>query len=446
MNARPEPAAPASEIQLGEPQSVLDRDAPAVRPDRDPHRAVAVLGDSQAARRVFIELEAWRAMVRHACSDTTVELGGILLGYRCHAESNESFAAVVVTDVLEARHYHATRGSFKFTHDTWSDLTQRRSSYPPSTVVLGWYHTHPGWGIFLSGMDRFICDHFFTDPAAVALVIDPVAQSFGWFHWSDPPPDGRLEQLSGCTLFAHRNRADELQTVALQPVGELAMNPLPSAGPIIVTQPATPNDRWLWLSVLALAASQLLFGMIIGLLGWWALGSREVPADSSSGLAMEREWLQVREQVVDQVLQQLAQHQDGQLASLRAVLLENQELAAANAGLNVRLQQLQTSVSGERDTLSAEALSGSSIDRPEPADGSLTEATLQQVRSVQQAVWTARWWPIEPVSFLYGIAFVSIALGLERLRRVWIRQRHLRQFSMAVRESAHPKPGSQTEA
>ena len=40
--------------------------------------------------------------------------------------------------------------------------------------IVGWYHTHPGFGIFLSGMDLFIQDHFFNLPWQVAFVYDPL--------------------------------------------------------------------------------------------------------------------------------------------------------------------------------------------------------------------------------------------------------------------------------
>ena len=67
---------------------------------------------------------------------------------------------VLVTDSLRAQHYESTKGSFKFTHDTWQEITRQRDQFGPDVQMVGWYHTHPGWGVFLSGMDLFICEHF----------------------------------------------------------------------------------------------------------------------------------------------------------------------------------------------------------------------------------------------------------------------------------------------
>jgi proteasome lid subunit RPN8/RPN11 len=55
--------------------------------------------------------------------------------------------------------------------------------------MVGWYHTHPDWGVFLSSMDMFICDNFFNK-LDVAYVIDP------WRGPGDVPMD-RESQPTG---------------------------------------------------------------------------------------------------------------------------------------------------------------------------------------------------------------------------------------------------------
>src|SRR3954447_25139327 len=49
--------------------------------------------------------------------------------------------------------------------------------------ILGWYHTHPGFGIFLSEMDLFIQNNFFPEPWQVASVYDPKSGEDGIFVW-----------------------------------------------------------------------------------------------------------------------------------------------------------------------------------------------------------------------------------------------------------------------
>jgi hypothetical protein len=51
--------------------------------------------------------------------------------------------------------------------------------------VVGWYHTHPGFGIFLSDRDQFIQNSFFNLPFQIAFVYDPKSREHGVFTWHD---------------------------------------------------------------------------------------------------------------------------------------------------------------------------------------------------------------------------------------------------------------------
>jgi proteasome lid subunit RPN8/RPN11 len=197
----------SSEIQFGdlehsEPQSAL-------RPDQDGHFVVAPVGNvSDDELPIFVDLDVLRDMEAHARSNTRVELGGVMLGRQCVDDAGHPF--VFVTDALRAHHYEATQGSFKFTHDTWSQITRERKAFRPDLEMVGWYHTHPGWSVFLSGMDLFICNHFFDRQLDVALVIDPCADDRGWFQWTDENPRV-TRQTGGFFVTTGRYRQRELE-------------------------------------------------------------------------------------------------------------------------------------------------------------------------------------------------------------------------------------------
>ncbi len=54
--------------------------------------------------------------------------------------------------------------------------------------IVGWYHSHPDFGIFLSERDCFIHEHFFSAPGQVAYVVDPVRGLEGMFAWHEGKP------------------------------------------------------------------------------------------------------------------------------------------------------------------------------------------------------------------------------------------------------------------
>ena len=74
---------------------------------------------------------------------------------------------------------------------------------------MGWYHTHPDFGIFLSSHDLFIHRNFFDQPLQVAYVVDPIRQTRGFFRWKD---DG-LDEVGGFYLTA--DRADRVALARL---------------------------------------------------------------------------------------------------------------------------------------------------------------------------------------------------------------------------------------
>ena len=208
-----------SDIHFGD----IEQTTPQIhlRPDRNRHFAVAAVYEPvEGDLPVFVDLDAMREMEEHAESDTRVELGGVLLGGQYCDEQGQPF--LLVTDSLRARHYESTKGSFKFTHDTWQQITRERDQFPPELQMVGWYHTHPDWGVFLSGLDMFICENFFNKPLDVALVIDPCQHDRGFFQWT--AGDSRqTRRTDGFYLIASRFRAAELEDYAAYLEGKMTI-------------------------------------------------------------------------------------------------------------------------------------------------------------------------------------------------------------------------------
>src|SRR6185437_9021328 len=69
-------------------------------------------------------------------------------------------------------------------------------SYPEKRIV-GWYHSHPGFGVFLSDHDTFIHRNFFSSRDQVAWVYDPHSDEEGCFGWID----GALHRISSISVL-----------------------------------------------------------------------------------------------------------------------------------------------------------------------------------------------------------------------------------------------------
>ena len=200
-----------SDIEFGEIRQ--DQPTQRRRPDRSHLYAVrAIFAPAIEDLPIFVDLDVMCEIEDHALDDLSVELGGVLIGGQYLDEQGKPF--VQITDSLRAEHYENTQGSFKFTHQTWTELTRKLQSYPADQRIVGWYHTHPNWGVFLSGLDLFICDHFFNQPLDLALVIDPCRQDRGFFQWTGESQQ-RIRRTGGFYLMTSRLRAVELDEVAM---------------------------------------------------------------------------------------------------------------------------------------------------------------------------------------------------------------------------------------
>jgi proteasome lid subunit RPN8/RPN11 len=114
----------------------------------------------------------------HAFSESSKEVGGILVG-------TLTGAGIDLAGAIPALRAEGAAMNVTFTHDVWADVMDTIDDKFPGEQVVGWYHTHPSFGLFLSEYDLFIHRNFFSDSRMMALVIDPIAGELGWFGYQD---------------------------------------------------------------------------------------------------------------------------------------------------------------------------------------------------------------------------------------------------------------------
>ena len=170
---------------------------------------------------VTIDAGVWLQMMEHALETTSLEIGGVLFGQVWRETLGDRQAArenVWIRSLVKARHQRSTSCSLEFTHETWEAIAAERKSLDPSWIMIGWYHTHPNWGIFLSTMDLFICKSFFSNSYSVAVVIDPCRQQFGCFSWDRNKQE--MVELPSMYLSAQRDsmQRDSMQRDSMQQV------------------------------------------------------------------------------------------------------------------------------------------------------------------------------------------------------------------------------------
>jgi proteasome lid subunit RPN8/RPN11 len=195
-----------AELGLGEPVVTVSQSEP-VYAERealeDPHafptpaiapsqarvriagRRLPLRDPTPAAVDILIDELALRATQAHAMSSPDREVAGVLLGPPPEKQPDGRYVVHVIDSII-AKHTVMHGASVTYTPESWRYMNDKLAErYPDETVVMvGWYHTHPGFGIFLSGMDQFIHQNFFTQIWHIALVLDPLAKKSGLFCWN----------------------------------------------------------------------------------------------------------------------------------------------------------------------------------------------------------------------------------------------------------------------
>ena len=197
-------------------------------PGRRPSGSVCSFGiPERDDLKVYVSQTVLAGMLAHLRSDTSRELGGILLG-QLHEDSGDHY--LDISDFLPAEHTESSGLHLRFTLKTWEATDRERERRYPNgdKIVVGWYHSHPGLGVFVSSHDQQVHKQFHSW-WQVAIVVDPKKLEFGCFRargdW--------LLMCSGLYLYGENEtvRSGEITYAAAQPIRQfVARQQEPSGG------------------------------------------------------------------------------------------------------------------------------------------------------------------------------------------------------------------------
>ena len=139
---------------------------------------------------IFVHENVLEEILDFSEQDMSREQGGFLVG-GLHEDGR---TYVEIRHFLPAADTRSRAASLTFTHETWSQLNKEVETRFSEEVVIGWHHTHPNFGIFLSAYDLFIHRNFFSQPWQIAMVVDPQRQEMGFFQW-------RQGKVADCGFF-----------------------------------------------------------------------------------------------------------------------------------------------------------------------------------------------------------------------------------------------------
>lgn len=145
-------------------------------------------------KNIYISQPVYKEIHKFTQNKTTNESGGMLIGNVIEEFGKTN---IIVNGFIEAKHCEATPTTLKFTHETWEYVHKEMDKKFPGQKIVGWIHTHPNFGIFLSEYDKFIQENFFKEDYQIAYVVDPIQDIEGFYFWIN----GKIERCKGFYKF-----------------------------------------------------------------------------------------------------------------------------------------------------------------------------------------------------------------------------------------------------
>ncbi|MDD5312283.1 MAG: hypothetical protein PHO26_04530, partial [Dehalococcoidia bacterium] len=166
---------------------------------------------------VTISRKAHDAVYVHGILNPKQEVGGIFVGNVTQNESGKYKIDIIAAVAAESAPGNKTQ--MQFTGPVWLDMLDKVQTGYPGMRIVGWYHTHPNMGVFLSDDDVASHKVAFSNPWHIAAVCDPLKRQLGFFSWRGE----ELRSLEGFYVSnydsdSHADTQHELQ------------NPLKTAG------------------------------------------------------------------------------------------------------------------------------------------------------------------------------------------------------------------------
>jgi proteasome lid subunit RPN8/RPN11 len=134
-----------------------------------------------------------RTLVNYLAEARENERGGVLLGR--HEDRGISVSSAVFPPQLVRARNHCAFDirDIDVVREAMSGLIDRKLIQAVGTIV-GWVHSHPAWGVFMSGTDKDTLKSWISlDDRAIAIVVDPfVREPKKRIAWWDKSGRGRL--------------------------------------------------------------------------------------------------------------------------------------------------------------------------------------------------------------------------------------------------------------
>jgi proteasome lid subunit RPN8/RPN11/LysM repeat protein len=143
-----------------------------------------LVGQAGPFPRVVFREEVFAQMDQFAQEHPSGESGGFLVGRKRNLKSLEEYE-IVVDQFVPLAQARGGASRFALTKDHYQAVQRSLQSSGSNLRIVGWMHSHPGFGVFLSAFDKQQHERLFNRPWQIAYVIDAQLGERALYHCVD---------------------------------------------------------------------------------------------------------------------------------------------------------------------------------------------------------------------------------------------------------------------
>ncbi|MGD2071918.1 MAG: Mov34/MPN/PAD-1 family protein [Candidatus Thorarchaeota archaeon] len=150
-------------------------------------------------KEIYVYNNVLNGAIDHCISYNNLEAIGLLLGKR-YKHSGKEY--IVILDQIEVKS-KSSHTFVEFDEKAFSYIgSVLRSERHRENFFVGWYHSHPDFGCWLSSVDIKTQATYFNENYHCALVIDPIRKYLKFFKLLEGKRDYRAVEF--CTVYEGR--------------------------------------------------------------------------------------------------------------------------------------------------------------------------------------------------------------------------------------------------
>lgn len=165
--------------------------------------------------QVYIVQSVYEEVWGHVSGSPRIECGGVLIGHPFQTLDG-SITFVIVAGAIPQHSDNRSVGHFTVGPREIAAAREVMERKYPGLIPVGWYHSHPGHGIFLSGQDMTIVRSIYNSSWHIAMVIDPLHREEGVFVGAEGMQiGGQGGGALGTSWIGLRDVPDNVKAIAL---------------------------------------------------------------------------------------------------------------------------------------------------------------------------------------------------------------------------------------